>query len=63
MFRKNQNKICSGLLFYENQDLNYKIVNTYNFPIKLALTKRKLFILGLYKTPSNALKITILKFH
>ena len=47
------------MLFYVNEDLNCKIVNTYNFPTdieipspELALTKRKWLILGLYKKPS-----------
>ena len=46
-------------MFYVNQNLNSKIVNTYNFPtdieilpLELALTKRKWLILDLYKTPS-----------
>ena len=59
MFRKDQNKNSGGLLFYVNQDLNCKIVNTYNFPtvieilpLELTLTKRKWLILGFYKTPS-----------
>ena len=59
MFPKDQNKNGGGLLFYVNQDLNCKIVNTYNFPtdieilpLELALTKRKWLILGLYKMPS-----------
>ena len=45
-------------MFYVNQDLNYKIVNTYNFPtdtemlpLELALTKKWL-ILGLCNTQS-----------
>ena len=53
MFCKYRNKKSGGLLFYVNQDLNCKIVNTYNFPIvieilplELALTKRKWLILG-----------------
>ena len=55
MFRKDRNKNGGGLLFYLNQDLHCKIVNTYNFPtyieilpLELALTKRKWLILGLY---------------
>ena len=53
-------------MFYLNQDLNCKIVNTYNFPtdieilpLGLALTKRKWLILGLHKTPSLRSKIFI----
>ena len=56
--KKDQNKNGGGLLFYVNQDLNSKIVNTYNslndieiLPLELALTKRKWLILGLRKTP------------
>ena len=59
MFRKDRNKHGGRLLFYISQDLNCKIVNTYNFltdieilPLELALTKRKWVILGLHKTPS-----------
>ena len=66
MFRKDRNKNGGGLLFYVNQDLNCKTVNTYNFltdieilPLELALTKRKWFILGLYKTPSLRSEIFI----
>ena len=58
MFQKDQSK-NGGRLFHVNQDLNCKIVDTYNFPtdieilpLELALTKRKWLILGLYKTPS-----------
>ena len=66
MFRKDRNKNGGGLLFYVNQDLNCKIVNTYNFPtdieilpLELALTNRKWLILGLYKTPSLRSEIFI----
>ena len=59
MFGKDRNKNGDGLLFYINQDLNSKIVITYNFctdiemlPLELALTKRKWPILGFHKTPS-----------
>ena len=59
MFRKDQNKNGGGLLFYVNQDLNCKTVNTYNFPtdieilpLELALTKRKWLILGFYEKRS-----------
>ena len=51
---------------YVNQDLNCKIVSTYNFPfnieilpLELALTKRKWLILGLFKTPSSRSEIFI----
>ena len=66
MFRKDRNKSGGGLFFYVNQDLNCKIVNTYNFPtdieilhLELALTKRKWLILVLYKTPSLRSEIFI----
>ena len=66
MFRKDRNKNGGDLLFYVNQDLNCKIVNTYNFatdieilPLELRLTKRKWLILGLYKTPSSRSQIFI----
>ena len=59
MFRKDQNKNSGGLLFYVNQDLNCKTVNTYNFPtdieilpLELALTKRKWLILDFYEKRS-----------
>ena len=68
MFWKDWNKNVSGLLFYVNQDLNCKIVDTYNFPtyieilpLELALTKRKWFILGLYETRSLRSEILILE--
>ena len=58
MFLKDRNKNGGGLLFYVNQNLNCKIVNTHCFPteieilpLELALTKTKWLILGLYKTP------------
>ena len=58
MFRKSQYKNGDGMLFYVNQDLNFKIVDTYNFPtgieillLELALKKTMWLILGLYKTP------------
>ena len=64
--KKDQNKNGGGLLFYVNQDLNSKIVNTYNFlndieilPLELALTKRKWLILVLHKTPSLRSEIFI----
>ena len=66
MLQKDQNKNGGGLLFYVGQNLSCKIVNTYNFPtdveilpLELALTKRKWFILGLYKTPSLRSEIFI----
>ena len=47
MFRKERSKNGGGLLFYVNQDLNCKIVNTHNFPtdieilpLEFALTKK-----------------------
>ena len=47
MFRKSQYKNGDGMLFYVNQDLNFKIVDTYNFPtgieillLELALKKQ-----------------------
>ena len=56
------------MLFYVNQDLNFKIVDTYNFPtgidillLELALKKRMWLILGLYKTPSLRPEIFISK--
>ena len=68
MFWKDRNKNVSGLMFYVNQDLNCKIVDTYNFPtyieilpLELALTKRKWFILGLYETQSLRSEIFILE--
>ena len=54
IFRKDRNKNGGGLLFYVNQDLNCKIVNTENFP-----TDMKILILGLYKTPSLTSEIFI----
>ena len=58
MFRKSQYKNGDGMLFYVNQDLNFKIVDTYNFPtgieillLELALKKTMWLILGLSKTP------------
>ena len=66
MFRKDWNKNGGDLLCYVNQDLNCKIVSTYNFPfnieilpLELALTKRKWLILGLFKTPSSRPEIFI----
>ena len=66
MFRKDRNKDSGGLLFYVNQGLNCKIVNTYNFPtgieilpLELALTKRHWLILGLHKIPSLRSEIFI----
>ena len=57
MFWKDRDKNGGGLLFYVSQDLNCKIVNTYNFPsdieilpLELALTKEKWLILGLHQT-------------
>ena len=47
MFRKSQYKNGDGMLFYVNQDLNFKIVDRYNFPtgieillLELALKKQ-----------------------
>ena len=37
MFRKDRNKNGGGLLFYVNQDLNCKTVNTYNFPADIEI--------------------------
>ena len=58
IFRKSKYKNGDGMLFYVNQDLNFKIVDTYNFPtgieillLELALKKTMWLILGLYKTP------------
>ena len=66
MFRKDRNKNGGGLLFYVSQDLNCKIVNTYNFPTdieillqELALTKRKCLILSVYKSLSLRSEILI----
>ena len=66
MFRKDRSIKGGGLLFYVNQDLNCKIVNMHDFPtdieilpVELPLTKRKWFILALYKTPSLRSEIFI----
>ena len=69
MFRKSQYKNGDGMLFYVNQDLNFKIVDTYNFPtgieillLELALKKTMWLILGLYKTPFRDQKFLFQKY-
>ena len=49
-----ESQIANYNIFYVNQDLNCKIVNTENFP-----TDMEILILGLYKTPSLTSEIFI----
>ena len=59
LFRKNRNKNGGGLMCYINQDLPVEIATTYKFPTNLkvlsiekTIGKRKILLVGIYRTPS-----------
>ena len=59
LFRKDRNQHGGGLIFYVNQDIPCKNINTFNFPnslkvlpLKINLRNKKMLVIGCYKPPS-----------
>ena len=58
-FRKDRNQYGGGLIFYVNQDIPHKTINTFNFPNSLEVLRLEInlkniyiFMIGCYKPPS-----------
>ena len=59
LFRKDRNQHGGGLIFYVNQGIPCKTINTFNFPnssevlpLKINLRNKKALVIGCYKHPS-----------
>ena len=60
LFRKDRNQRRGGLIFYVNQDIPCKTINTFNFPnslevlpLEISLRKKYMLKIGCYKPPSR----------
>ena len=61
LFRKDTNPHGGGLIFYVNEDIRFKTINTFNFPnslevlpLKISLRNKKTqLVIGCYKRPSS----------
>ena len=59
LFRKDRNQHRGGLVFYVNQDIPCKTINTFNFPnslevlpLEINLRKKCMLMIGSYKPSS-----------
>ena len=60
LLRKDRNQHRGGLIFYVNQDIPCKTINTFNFPntlevlpLEISLRKKYMLMIGCYKPPSR----------
>ena len=58
LFRKDRNQLGGGLIFYVNEYIPCKTINTFNFPNSLEVARleinfrEKKLVIGCYKPPS-----------
>ena len=59
LFRKDRNQCGGGLIFYVNEDIPYKTINTFNFPnslevlpLEINLRNKKILVISCHKPAS-----------